>query len=330
MKYTHKQAGYTLIELILYIALVGILLGAVTSYFGVVLTARVKTETIAEVEQQGQLIMESLAQSVRNSNYIGAPYPGASAPRLTLDVSTAALNPTIFNLTGSTASTFGYNVVGTSTDTNNFNTANATRFTASASGTISTLYANIGATIAGSPNNKARMAIYSGAANPTTLLASSSEVTLTANVWNAFPIPDVAVTSGTVYWLAYNTNGLTAAQNNLKFHTGATGQSRWVAQAYGAWPATITTNSNTREFSLYALIETNAATGAMQIQEGPAVAVALNNSHVQLSSLTFTNLSRSGTPGVVRIRFTLSRVSGSLLNEFEYSKTFTTSVAVRH
>jgi hypothetical protein len=71
------------------------------------------------------------------------------------------------------------------------------------------------------------------------------------------------------------------------------------------------------------------SSGAIRIKKGAATAIALTNSKVQVTSLSFTNLTRSGTPGVVRISFTVSMVNSSGRNEYDYQRTFYSSAAVR-
>jgi hypothetical protein len=73
----------------------------------------------------------------------------------------------------------------------------------------------------------------------------------------------------------------------------------------------------------------NLNSTTLQVKEGTANAISLTNSRVRITSLTFTNLSRSGTDGAVRISFTLERINNSGRNEYDYSKTFTTTVALR-
>ena len=69
--------------------------------------------------------------------------------------------------------------------------------------------------------------------------------------------------------------------------------------------------------------------GAIQMKEGAATAVALTNSRVTASALTFQNLSRAGTPGTIRIRFTLTHVNPAGRNEYSFTKTFTGSATLR-
>lgn len=72
----------------------------------------------------------------------------------------------------------------------------------------------------------------------------------------------------------------------------------------------------------------NESLGVIQIQEGASAAIALTNSKVQITNLQFNNLSRSGTKGIVKVSFTISRINTSGKNVYDYQKTFTTSVAV--
>jgi len=166
----HKtQKGFTLIELLLYIALASVLLIAASTFLGTTLEARVKNQTIAEVEQQGLAAMHMILQSIRNAEAITSPSQGTSASSLTLDVVTVSDDPTVFDL----------------------------------------------------------------------------------------------------------------------------------------------------------------SSGTLRIKEGAASTLPLTNSRVTASALTFMNLSRNSTPGVVRVQFTLTLVNNSGRNEYEYSKTFISSATLR-
>lgn len=57
--------------------------------------------------------------------------------------------------------------------------------------------------------------------------------------------------------------------------------------------------------------------------------IALTNSRVDASALTFQNLSRAGTPGTIRIQFTLTHVNSSGRNEYDYTKTFYGTASLR-
>ena len=100
MKQPSRQAGYTLIELLLYIAMVGVLLAAVTAFFGVTTDARIKNQSMTEVNEQGLFALDMIAQTVRNGTSISSPAAGASESQLTLTVPTGALSPTVFDVSG--------------------------------------------------------------------------------------------------------------------------------------------------------------------------------------------------------------------------------------
>jgi len=169
MKTKQPQTGYTLIELLLYVSMIGILLGGVTTFFATAVEARVKNQSISEVNDQGVYIMELMTQTIRNATDVTVPAVGATGSSLTLTVPTGSLSPTVFSLNGST----------------------------------------------------------------------------------------------------------------------------------------------------------------LQIKEGTAAAVPITNSKVAITALTFKNLSRSGTQGIIQINMTLERVNTTGRNEYEYERTFTTSVSLR-
>lgn len=100
---THsRQTGYTLIELLLYVAMVGTLLTSVTYFFGLSVDARVKNQSIAEVNDQGVATMSYITQTIRNATSVTSPAAAGSGASLTLVVPTGSLSPTVFNLNGTT------------------------------------------------------------------------------------------------------------------------------------------------------------------------------------------------------------------------------------
>jgi prepilin-type N-terminal cleavage/methylation domain-containing protein len=70
------------------------------------------------------------------------------------------------------------------------------------------------------------------------------------------------------------------------------------------------------------------ASGTLRITEGTTTPVALTNTHVVVSGLTFSNLSGSSTPGTVRVQFTVSAVNNSGRSEFTYTGRFTGSATL--
>ncbi len=96
----NDQAGFTLIELVVYVAIVGVLLLSIVSFYGLVIDVRVKNQSIAEVNQQGQLAMDGITQTIRNATSITTPALASSGAALTLVVPTGSLSPTVFKLNG--------------------------------------------------------------------------------------------------------------------------------------------------------------------------------------------------------------------------------------
>lgn len=73
----------------------------------------------------------------------------------------------------------------------------------------------------------------------------------------------------------------------------------------------------------------NVSGGVVNVTEGLGSPLALTGGKVTVDSLSFTNLSGPGSPGIVQINLTLSRVNSSGRNEYSYQKTFIVSEAIR-
>jgi type II secretory pathway pseudopilin PulG len=84
---------------------------------------------------------------------------------------------------------------------------------------------------------------------------------------------------------------------------------------------TITAGNNPTVFDL--------SSGVLRIKEGTDSAVSLTNSRVVVSSLTFQNLSRTGTNGTIRIQYVLTHVNPSGRQEYDFNKTFYGSATIR-
>lgn len=74
-----------------------------------------------------------------------------------------------------------------------------------------------------------------------------------------------------------------------------------------------------------------ATSSILYMREGVASSVSLTNNKVAISGLLFSALSVSSstTPGTVRIVFSLSHLNPSGRNEYDYTKTFYTTAALR-
>lgn len=98
LKEIKNRHGFTLVEIVLYLAIfTGILLTA-SSIFNTAMQSRVKSQTIAEVEQQGAQVVQLMTQTIRNATAINSPSTGASASSLSINVVSGVNSPTIFDL----------------------------------------------------------------------------------------------------------------------------------------------------------------------------------------------------------------------------------------
>ncbi|MBT6067808.1 prepilin-type N-terminal cleavage/methylation domain-containing protein, partial [bacterium] len=95
MKIFSNKKGFTLVELILYVAIGSIILLIITSFFQTNLSSRAKVKSITEVDQQGAYLMQTITQTIVNAEAINSPSIGTSATTLSLDVVDVADDPTL-------------------------------------------------------------------------------------------------------------------------------------------------------------------------------------------------------------------------------------------
>ena len=91
-----QTKGFTLVEVLLYLAVVGSILLAVCLFLSLLLTARVKNQTMTEVEQQGEFVMRTIMSAVQNAESLNLPAPGSSGSELSLSSYTGQ-NPVVFS-----------------------------------------------------------------------------------------------------------------------------------------------------------------------------------------------------------------------------------------
>ncbi|MBI4252913.1 type II secretion system protein [Candidatus Uhrbacteria bacterium] len=94
------KRGFTLVELLLYVGILATLMLVTSLLLSAILQARVKSQTIAEVEQQGAQAMHVITQTLRNADGINSPGQGLGAASLSVNTYTLANNPTLFDLSG--------------------------------------------------------------------------------------------------------------------------------------------------------------------------------------------------------------------------------------
>ncbi|MCX6795325.1 MAG: prepilin-type N-terminal cleavage/methylation domain-containing protein [Candidatus Falkowbacteria bacterium] len=96
----NQKNGFTLIELMLYVAISSVILLLTSLFLSMLLESRVKNQTIAEVEQQGVQVMQIVTQTIRNANAMGTPANGATSTSLSINTILASTTPTLFDLSG--------------------------------------------------------------------------------------------------------------------------------------------------------------------------------------------------------------------------------------
>ncbi len=106
MKFRKKKKfwvkGMTLVEVILYVGISAVVLVSVAIFISLVFTSEIKNRTVAEVEQQGMMIIQLINQTIRNAAGINFPVSGVASSTLSLDVILVANDPTVFNLASGT------------------------------------------------------------------------------------------------------------------------------------------------------------------------------------------------------------------------------------
>lgn len=91
-----KKNGFTLLELMMAVALYGMIVLGVSMLFSLLMNGRIKQQAMAEVESTGAFLLSSITQTIRNAEGITSPLPSATDSRLVLDVLPGTLDPTVF------------------------------------------------------------------------------------------------------------------------------------------------------------------------------------------------------------------------------------------
>lgn len=97
MNITKKQ-GFTLLEILIYTAMVGVIMLGVIMLAVITLEVRGKVRASIILEQNYRLAMNRMTSYVNGAEDILYPAPGETASELTLENTEAATNPTVFNL----------------------------------------------------------------------------------------------------------------------------------------------------------------------------------------------------------------------------------------
>src|SRR3989344_1009704 len=98
------KKGFTLVEFILYISIVGVILVSFMYYLIDISTSSTKSDAIAEVGHNSRIAMEKISREIRNTVDIntGASVFDSHPGTLSLKTLDSNTDPTIINISGTT------------------------------------------------------------------------------------------------------------------------------------------------------------------------------------------------------------------------------------
>lgn len=94
-----EEKGFTLIELLLYISITILILFSIVFFLSLMQDAKIKNQTIEEVDQQGMQALENMTQALRNASTINFPIVGSSsAISFSVETQDPTKNPTVYDI----------------------------------------------------------------------------------------------------------------------------------------------------------------------------------------------------------------------------------------
>ncbi len=90
--------GFTLIEFIVYIAIVVVILVVSLQFGWEIIFGNIKAQAQREVQQNLRVAMEKMARIIEEASSINSPAPGNSAGSLSLEIADLNRNPTVFEV----------------------------------------------------------------------------------------------------------------------------------------------------------------------------------------------------------------------------------------
>ncbi len=93
-----KKNGFSLVEVLLYVAIFSVVIGAYGALLSAISVTKNKTRVVLEVEQQGELVSGFFAQTLRGAQSVNVPSQGNSSTQLSLAMPSPAPSPAVFSL----------------------------------------------------------------------------------------------------------------------------------------------------------------------------------------------------------------------------------------
>ena len=93
-----NQRGFTLLELIIYIAIFATMIGGVVGLALSATAEKTRSQVTTDINYQGESAMALMTQTIRQATAINTPSAGNSSGNLSLSMANTSVNPTTFSL----------------------------------------------------------------------------------------------------------------------------------------------------------------------------------------------------------------------------------------
>ena len=99
-KIIKNKKGFTLVELIIYVAILSMFIFSIVAFLNVMTNSRINNQIVLEVNNQGDQVIKTITQSIRNATLINSPSASSMNTSLSLETSIPGTNPTVFSISG--------------------------------------------------------------------------------------------------------------------------------------------------------------------------------------------------------------------------------------
>lgn len=93
-----RNSGFTLIEFLIYIAILAVVVTLIIGFFLDIILGNIKETSYQEVQQNARFILTKISQEVKKATGINSPNPGESASALSLAMASPSSDPTLIDV----------------------------------------------------------------------------------------------------------------------------------------------------------------------------------------------------------------------------------------
>lgn len=97
LNFNMRDSGFTLIEFLLYIAIIAVILVLITGFLWDIILGSLKENSWEEVRQNANFSLTKINQEIKRAVGINSPVPGSSSNVLSLAVTSSLSDPTIID-----------------------------------------------------------------------------------------------------------------------------------------------------------------------------------------------------------------------------------------